>query len=82
MLLLWLLLLLLLLLLFNKVVDITPILGQAEMDRARKLEQDKLDMIAEFGETTESDTMNEEDEDSSKAPEDVITRDEEDPFWK
>jgi len=62
-------------------VDITPILGQAEMDRARKLEQDKLDMIAEFGETTESDT-NEEDEDSSKAPEDVITRDEEDPFWK
>jgi len=62
-------------------VDITPILGQAEMDRARKLEQDKLDMIAEFGETTESD-MNEEEEDSSKAPEDVITRDEEDPFWK
>ena len=65
-------------------MDITPILGQAEMDRARKLEQDKLDMIAEFGEM-ETDTSSSGEGDSANtdsSAEDVITRDEEDPFWK
>lgn len=60
-------------------MDITPILGQDEIDRARKLAQDKLDMIAEFGDTSDDDEAS--DEGGEESGEAVISRDEEDPFW-